>query len=277
MRNKIGVMQGRLLPKVKGRYQAHPVDQWHKEFGIAKALELDLIEFIVDFDNVDTNPLVYDGGVTDVLKHVSESGVNIQTICVDYFLDAPIHTVNESCVSKGLEILNHLITCSKHLGVTDIVIPCIDGSALNSGKKIDLFIDRIQKIIPCAEAIGVNLSLETDLDPWKFSKVLNTIDSTRVTVNYDIGNSAALGYNPVDEFEAYGSRISNVHIKDRMLSAQSVPLGTGNANFELVFQCLSEIDYRGPLIMQAYRDEEGISIFKKQLNWVKPYLDQLNG
>ena len=32
------------------------------------------------------------------------------------------------------------------------------------------------------------------------------------------------------------------------------------------------INYHGPFIMQAYRDEEGVSIFKSQLDWVKRYL-----
>ena len=30
--NQVGVMQGRLLPKYKGRYQAHPKDTWQDEF-----------------------------------------------------------------------------------------------------------------------------------------------------------------------------------------------------------------------------------------------------
>ena len=39
MENKIGVMQGRLLPKYHGRYQAHPVDYWQEEFEIARRLD----------------------------------------------------------------------------------------------------------------------------------------------------------------------------------------------------------------------------------------------
>ena len=33
-------MQGRLLPKYKGRYQAHPVGYWQNEFDIAASLNL---------------------------------------------------------------------------------------------------------------------------------------------------------------------------------------------------------------------------------------------
>ena len=43
---KIGVMQGRLLPKYQGRYQAHPIGYWEDEFEIAASIGIDLIEFI---------------------------------------------------------------------------------------------------------------------------------------------------------------------------------------------------------------------------------------
>ena len=33
-----------------------------------------------------------------------------------------------------------------------------------------------------------------------------------------------------------------------------------------------EFDYQSPFIMQAYRDDEGVSIFKSQLDWIKRYI-----
>ena len=55
MNNLIGVMQGRLLPKYKGRYQAHPVGYWQDEF--PKAAELGLQQY----DNLqyDAGPYVW--------------------------------------------------------------------------------------------------------------------------------------------------------------------------------------------------------------------------
>ena len=58
MKNSIGVMQGRLLPKYKGRYQAHPVGYWQDEFPLAEALGLDCIEFILDYNPANENPLL---------------------------------------------------------------------------------------------------------------------------------------------------------------------------------------------------------------------------
>ena len=58
MINPIGVMQGRLLPKYQGRYQAHPVGYWQDEFYIASKNGLDCIEFILDFNDAEINPLL---------------------------------------------------------------------------------------------------------------------------------------------------------------------------------------------------------------------------
>ena len=40
MFKNIGIMQGRLLPKYKKKYQAHPVGYWENEFPIASKLDL---------------------------------------------------------------------------------------------------------------------------------------------------------------------------------------------------------------------------------------------
>ena len=62
---------------------------------------------------------------------------------------------------------------------------------------------------------------------------------------------------------------------DRVLGGGPVVLGQGIADFDAFFGKLKEFDYQGPFIMQAYRDEEGVEIFEQQLEWVKPYLEQL--
>jgi sugar phosphate isomerase/epimerase len=158
--------------------------------------------------------------------------------------------------------------------LTDIVIPCVDQSSLNNELSQRIFIERISKILSVAESFDINLSLETDLNPVKFSELLAQLDSKNVTVNYDIGNSAALGFDPMEELSAYGDKISDIHIKDRVLSAGPVVLGEGDANFAAFFNKIKEYEYKGPFIMQAYRDDEGLQIFKQQLSWVKPYLER---
>ena len=40
-----------------------------------------------------------------------------------------------------------------------------------------------------------------------------------------------VGFDPVEEFKSYGHKITDLHIKDRLLGDASVPLGIGNTNF----------------------------------------------
>jgi L-ribulose-5-phosphate 3-epimerase len=272
MKNKIGVMQGRLLPKYLGRYQAHPVGNWQEEFVLAKELELDCIEFILDYNEVEKNPLISKGGINEIKKLATDTQVEVKTICADYFMEAPLHSQNVGISDLSSNILINLIRSVSNFGVTEIVIPCVDQSSLTSQSLLDKFVKKLLPIEELAHKYEVNLSLETDLNPYIFTELLENFQSNRVTVNYDIGNSAALGYDISEEFACYGNRISDIHIKDRLLGGGSVVLGDGNADFLKFFEMLKKFNYQGPFIMQAYRDEEGIGIFKKQLEWFKHYL-----
>jgi L-ribulose-5-phosphate 3-epimerase len=271
-KNKIGVMEGRLLPKYQGRYQAHPVGYWQDEFSVAKQLGLDCIELILDYNNAKQNPLLKDGGIDELQAVIEKTGVAVYTVCADYFMEAPLHSTDSTIADQSQKVMLKLLENSSKLGVTDVVVPCVDQSTLDGQETADRFVERMKPMVAAAEELGVNLSLETDLSPQPFVDLLDRFDSDRVTVNYDIGNSAALGYDPVEELAAYGHSITDIHIKDRVRNGGPVVLGEGDADFERFFQTLERFDYKGPFIMQAYRDDEGVSVFKDQLVWIQKYL-----
>ena len=265
-------MQGRLLPKYKGRFQAHPKDTWQDEFALANSLGLDLIEFIFDFEDFDKNPLLNDRGIKLIKKNINETNVGVDTICADFFMEQPLHSLDKLKRLESLEVLKKLIKNSSELDITDIVIPCVDNSSLKNERDTNLFVESISELISSLERYRINLSLETDLNPIIFSLLLNRLESQRIKVNYDIGNSASKGYNFREELESYGSKISDVHIKDRKYGGGSVYLGEGDADFDEVFANLKLLNYKGPFIMQAYRDDNGLDIFKKQLFWIRKKL-----
>lgn len=269
MIGSFGIMQGRLLPKYQGRYQAHPVGYWQNEFEIAKGLGLNLIEFILDFDQHDVNPLMTDEGIDEIAALVEQTGVGVKSVCADYFMEAPLHSGNSTVADQSSVILQKLLKNSAVIGIKDIVIPCVDQSSIKTDSDTDRFVTRLTPILDDAAKYNVNIALETDLAPHPFLELLNMFDSENIKVNYDTGNSASLGYNPLEEFSYYGNKISDIHIKDRQLHGGSVPLGSGDADFNSFFQALSKISFDGIFIMQAYRDDEGVEIFKKQFEWFK--------
>jgi L-ribulose-5-phosphate 3-epimerase UlaE len=268
MDNKFGVIQGRLLPKYEGRYQAHPKGYWEDEFEIAKNLGMDCIEFILDYNDANQNPLLNNGELKKLQSIISKTGVLVKTICADYFMESPLHSEDQKIATNSMNVLKRLLVSAEILGVSDIVIPCVDQSSLDNNDAVKRFVEKINDIIPDIEDKGINLSLETDLDPKSFLELLNKFNSKRITVNYDIGNSASLGFDLIEELDTYGNRITDIHIKDRVLNGGPVVLGEGNADFKLFFTKLKEFNYKGPFIMQAYRDDEGIEVFKQQYKWI---------
>jgi len=189
MNNKIGVMQGRLVPKYQGRYQAFPIGMWQDEFKVAQECGLDLIEFILDFNDAEENPLLKSGGVDDINSVSKDTGVTVRTICADYFMEAPLHSNDDEVTAKSFKVLERLLETAEALKITDIVIPCVDQSSLKSKEAVVRFVDQIVKIIPRIERQNINLSLETDLPPKSFVELLDRLNSKNITVNYDIGKS----------------------------------------------------------------------------------------
>ena len=91
MKHQIGIMQGRLTnPKGRG-IQFFPFDNWEKEFYTAQKLELDEIEFIFDYDNYVQNPLWTPEGIKQIEKLKEETGIQINTVCFDYFMRRPFY------------------------------------------------------------------------------------------------------------------------------------------------------------------------------------------
>ena len=267
--SKIGVMQGRLLPKYNGRYQAHPIGNWQKEFHIAREYDLISIEFILDFNEYEKNPLMSETGTKSINTICRDSGVKVSTICADYFMEAPLHSTDNNIRNKSCRILRELLQSSSAIGVTDIVIPCVDQGSLRNSKDKSLLISTISDFFEDLEKTNIRLALETDLNPKLFYELLSEFDSQRITVNYDIGNSASLGYNIDEEFDTYGDKITDIHIKDRKINGKSVILGQGNADLIKLFKRLNEMEYSGHIIMQAFRDDEGLAVFSEQLNYTK--------
>ena len=272
--NEIGIMQGRLSPRIDGKIQAYPANTWQKEFEIAQEIGYAAIEWIVE-KPVETNALMTDSGKAEIKKVIVSTGVRIDYVCADIFMQQPLVRMTEETKSQNKEYLASILKNAKEVGAIGVEIPFVDNSSIKNETEKQEFIDVMQDAFKLAKEIDLKISLETDLPPIDFKVLLENIDLDYVQANYDIGNSASLGFDPKEELEAYGLKILNVHVKDRKLGSTTVPLGTGNANIDYVFQKLQEIGYSGGLTMQAARGENDIETAKEQLGYVCTLLNNL--
>ena len=81
-------------------------------------------------------------------------------------MEVPLHAMDESVAAESRETLTNLLKASSELGVTDIVIPCVDKSSLDNKETVDRFSNQIRIVLPDAERQKINLSLETNLAPY---------------------------------------------------------------------------------------------------------------
>lgn len=263
---KLAIMQGRLLPPEPGRFQAFPRRRWRQELDLAAQVGLDAVEWIVEAYGAEDNPMMRDGGGVEVLAAAAESGVGVRSICADYFMDHPFLRCTDSARADRQGCLAALIRRAGEIGANRIVLPFVDASRIETAAEQAVVVEILCAALPLARAERVELHLEASLQPAAFASLLARVPDEWVRVNYDSGNSAALGHDVTEEFASFGERIGSIHIKDRVLGGGTVPLGSGNANFPALFQAMRSIGYCRDLVLQVARGEPGDEVAWAQRN-----------
>ena len=270
---RIGLMQGRLSPAVGGRIQAYPSTSWQREFIDAAVIGFDSIEWIIE-SPIEQNAVMNSRGIKCIKKIMAESKVNIKFLIADYFMESPLVRMSSITKSKNQQILNNMLSFASEIGAKGLEIPFVDNSAIFSLNEEEELAKAIEPALQQAELLGLEIGLETSLPPDRFRALLERIGHPNLRVNYDIGNSAALGFDPNEEFSAYAQWINNVHIKDRILGGHSVPLGEGAAKFPQIFHLLSDYKYGGYYVLQAARCGDEKKVVKKYLSQVENWMLQ---
>lgn len=253
---KIGFMQGRLSPKVDGRIQSFPWQFWRSEFAQAEKLSLGLMEWTLDQDRLYENPLLTDDGQKEILQLCARHAIRIPSLTGDCFMQAPFWKASgEKRIGLEQDFIAISNACSV-VGISYIVVPLVDNGRLDTRDQEDQLVEFLQMHAVFFAENHLKIVFESDFCPAELARFIGRLDPVIFGINYDIGNSAALGFDSAEEFADYGHRISNVHIKDRLLGGATVALGSGNVNFEYVFKELGRIHYRGNFILQTARADD---------------------
>jgi L-ribulose-5-phosphate 3-epimerase len=275
MATPIGIMQGRLVPPVGDRIQCFPQERWRDEFALAASAELAAIEWIFDLEDAAMNPLATDEGVAEMRRLSRDHGVAVRSVCADYLMARPLVRVSPTGRAERLAQLDWLVGRCAACGITRMVLPFVDASKIETDANRDDVVLALEHALPAAERAGVEFHLETSLSPDEFRSLLDRVPHPMVRVNYDSGNSASLGYNPREEWAAYGDRVGSVHIKDRVRGGGTVPLGTGDADFQALFASIRGAGYEGPWVLQVARGAPGDEVewARKNRAFVLPWLE----
>ena len=255
--NDIAIMQGRLLPPYEGRFQAFPAKKWRDEFEKAKRASLACIEWIYEKPNEHLNPFSSDDGIKELHQIIKTSGIDIRSICADYYMEEFLIDVNGNIQKKAVDHLLWLIGQAAKLPIIYIVLPFVDASSLSTKIQQQSLVSLMQAMGPKAAEIGLELHLETDLEPTLFRGILETINHPSVQINFDMGNSASLDYDPIKELTALAPFLGSVHVKDRTLGGSTVALGHGNADLPTCFDLILKAGFSRHFVLQVARGKDG--------------------
>ncbi len=251
--SNIGFMQGRLSPLRSGRIQSFPWDNWKNELMQAGELGFTQLEWTIDTERFAENPLLLANGQSEINQLSRQHRLLIPSVTCDYFMENPFW---KNSVDPVRNNLISIISGMRNIGAKILVVPLVDNSSMRDLVQCGAIIDFFSSLESELSEGGLQIAFESDLGPQALFEFISNFDPKYFGINYDIGNSASLGFNPTEEFNMYGSRVINIHVKDRVLGGHTVALGEGAADFKTVFRLIKAHNYTGNLIMQTARSKE---------------------
>lgn len=265
---RIGIFQGRLSSSINNEIQSFPFHNWENEFKLANKIGFDLIEWIIG-DEIDKNPIFFKENINKIEDLINKNSINVDHICLDFLMKNNIFDSDmEYIIDKIFEQV-----CFNY-NIHNIELPLLGKSSLKEYDVLKKTIEYLDKIIlKYSIDIKSNILIETDLEPREIMNLLKNVNNI-IKINYDTGNSTYWGYNEIDEFENYGSKIGSVHIKDCTIKDYSVPLGQGEVNFDNILKLLYKHNYKNDFILQPARENNEIKCAKKNLLFLKQKINE---
>jgi len=271
---KLGIIQGRLSPKTNNVIQSFPINNWRDEFRIANELGLIRIEWLFDSYFNFNNPIFNSKERKEIIELKSRYNIAVDSLCADYFRDNPLKNF-KTIKSNGLfNKFKKLVEACESSEIKVIMIPYVDYSRINTDIEVN---DVIASLIHLTEISGqfqINISLETNLKPDKYKSLLLKVNSPYLKINYDSGDSAALGNSMIEEFEKLSNYFVQIHIKDRIRDGRTVPLGEGDVDFKKLFALIKSYRLNIPLNLQTARELEPINNAKKNIEFINKFTNE---
>ena len=123
----------------------------------------------------------------------------------------------------------------------------------------------MRRLSPIAEDSKLYLGLETSLNAIDTLRIIKAIGSEYVQVYFDTGNTAGIGYDIVQEIEALGEHIVQIHIKD----SPGGTLGEGKIDFEAAIGAFRRVGFGGYLMLETPSRGDSTAAAVENLGYIK--------
>ena len=160
--------------------------------------------------------------------------------------------------------VDHTLACleiAAFIGCRNISVP--PGGPLPANitrsEALKLFHEGLDRVIPRAEALGVQLLIEPEPDllmerTSEIKPFVAEIQAPSVGINFDIGHFYCAGEDPAAAFEELFPWVGHVHIEDIAPTREHNHLiaGLGAIDFPSVFAAMQRLAYRHDMSLELY-------------------------
>jgi len=205
-------------------------------------------------------------------EEAQRNGIDVASICL-HLLNHEEYSpasVRKDHRALSSEIIKNSIEACSSIGGAVILMPFFGSSAIKSDNQISLLISELKKLSSIAESNGVYLALETSLKAPDMVRIVDSIESDFVKVYFDTGNTVEQGYDLIQEIDALGERIVQVHVKDYPRGT----LGMGRIDFAEVIGGLMDIGFEGYLMLETPALNNSEEMALRNLNFIKQILER---
>tara|TARA_A100001011_G_scaffold382388_1_gene452093 strand:+ start:350 stop:1165 length:816 start_codon:yes stop_codon:yes gene_type:complete len=269
--HKIAFIQGRLVDQINEKIQAFPIDEWEKELEIAAKNRINFVELTVDLNDIEHNPISCINNSIYLKNKLDSKSIEAIACTADFIMHCPPWL---SDYNKIRSITIDVIEGLGRVGCKYLVFPLVDKSAIYKTVEQEA-INFLMSLEESLEINNVEIAIESDYNPIELKNFIANFPDKHYGINYDIGNSASLGYEINREFDAYFNRVKHIHVKDRLFNGSTVPFGCGAVNFEECFKIIKKFNYQGNFSIQSARDPSGnhVPVMLKYIKMVEDLLD----
>lgn len=248
-----GFIQGRMTkPPSKKILQYFPKKKWKKEFYYAEKHKFDFIEYFGERKFNKENPIWNSKKLKEINYLVKKKKLQNYSFCDDFFINTSL--INYQNINNYYNIL---INNLELINIKVYVLALFEKSLINK-KNFKNFIDKLIIIAEKLDSKKIKLALETNLDAPSIKRLIKLINKKNVFIVYDTGNRLKKKDLQYKEIVKLKNHICHFHIKDKNWKDENVILGTGNVNFNLIFDAVKKIRYKGKFTFETNRGNNPI-------------------
>lgn len=250
---------------------------WADKIRIAKAAGFDFIEMSIDESEMRLNRLYWSKESRAYLRNLLfQEDFYINSMCLSGHRKYPFGSKDPDIRKKAYEIMDRAISLAYDLDIRNIQLAGYDVYYEEADEETKtLFIEGLRYAVQKAAAANVMLSIEI-MDTAFMGTIsrcmafIELIDSPWLQIYPDFGNLSQWTNDPDRELEIGIHHIVGVHLKDTKPGKfKCVPFGEGTVDFEVLFDKIGSLGFRGPFLIEMWADNTVDATLEDCVEYIK--------